>query len=95
VEVQDVKPPAKHKYEIRVAGIATDDSLLVVEATYWNSFQKDEEWVSTYADADAGKLAELVTFVLGPDGREMHDPTLTESPDEGRTRAPFRSASTF
>ncbi len=95
LEVKPAVAPTRHKYEVRVDNVGAGESLLVIEATYWNSFQKPHEWVVTYAENDAGKLLELVTFILLPESRKMVGYNTVFMEGEGRSEKAFLAPSTI
>jgi hypothetical protein len=48
-----------------------EEFLVIIEATYWNGFQKALEDASTYTDSDSTHLTELALIVLFPDARKF------------------------
>lgn len=63
----------EYQVDVNVEDIPVDkEFLIVIEATYWNSFQNlMEETASTYTDKDIDHLDELSLFVLLPENKPI------------------------
>ncbi len=85
----------KKEYEVDV-DVSTipvnHEFLIVVEATYWNSFQNPTgEEASTYTDEDMHQMDELAMFVLLPDGKPFKSVQRWERPSKSSEKAPYHS----
>lgn len=70
--------PGEKTYEmdIDVTNVAVgEEFLIVVEATYWNSFQGTQrQEIETYTDKDMKHMDELAIFVLMPESKPFRNP---------------------
>lgn len=69
-EGQKVK---EYEVDVNIEDIPIDkEFLIVIEGTYWNSFQNlSEESASTYTDKDIVQLDELSVFILLPENKPL------------------------
>lgn len=66
----------KREYEVDVdvsKAPLNQEFLIVIEGTYWNSFQNATEEVSTYTDEDMHFMDELAIFVLMPESKPFRN----------------------
>jgi len=89
--------PGELNYAVKVdvSGVPVgQEFLIVIEATYWNGFQRQLESAATYTDNDIGDLGELGMIVLFPDGKPFQDVRRVEVSEE-RTERDYRQPDTF
>jgi hypothetical protein len=87
-----------HEYEVdvNVEGMPVNkEFLIVIEATYWNSFQDlDGDSASTYTDKDMHQMQELSLFVLFPEQRPYKQLERLAGPNGGKKEG-FRDEEKF
>jgi hypothetical protein len=87
-----------HEYEVDVNVEdmpVGKEFLVVIEATYWNSFQNlTEEDASTYTDMDIHQMQELSLFVLFPENKPFKQVDRLAGPTGGEKQG-FRDEEKF
>jgi hypothetical protein len=100
-EILEVKPNKEHPgtmektYAVRI-NIETmpidKEFLIVIEGTYWNSFQSPgEQSASTYTDRDISQLDEIALIVLLPDNKPCRNVKYWGYPD-GKDKKTYRES---
>lgn len=89
-EEHDGKKYREYEVAVNVEDIPVGkEFLIVIEATYWNSFQNlEEESVLTYTDSDIDQMEELALFVLLPEEKPIKSYNLWANPS-GEEKAQF------
>ena len=82
----------EYEVDVDISSIPVDkEFLIVIEGTYWNSFQNPaEETASTYTSEDIAQLDELSIFVLLPESRPFKGFKLWSQNSGGGPRTEYR-----
>jgi hypothetical protein len=82
----------EYEVAVNVEDVPLDkEFLIVIEGTYWNSFQSlAEESASTYTDKDIGQLDELALFILLPENKPFKGYRLWSENTNGSNRGEYR-----
>ena len=82
----------EYEVDVDISSIPVDkEFLIVIEGTYWNSFQNPvEETASTYTTNDIAQLDELSIFVLLPESRPFKGYKLWSQKYGGGERTEYR-----
>ena len=91
-------PVANKSYavEVDVSSVPLNrEFMIVIEGTYWNSFQNaEEETAGTYIDPDGKELEELALIVLLPESKPATQPERFTGDDDSKDR-PYRFDESF
>ena len=82
----------EYEVDVDISEVPVDkEFLIVIEGTYWNSFQGAlEEDVSTYTSNDIAQLDELSIFVLMPESKPFKGYKLWSQDTGGGERSEYR-----
>jgi len=82
----------EYEVDVDISGVPIDQEfLIVIEGTYWNSFQNLlEETASTYTNNDIAQLDELSLFVLLPENKPFKGYKLWAQTSGGSARTEYR-----
>jgi hypothetical protein len=82
----------EYEVDVDISEVPVDkEFLIVIEGTYWNSFQNlIEETASTYTNDDIAQLDELSIFVLLPESRPFKGYKLWSQSSGGGERSEYR-----
>jgi hypothetical protein len=95
-QISDPVAPKSYAVEVDVRSVPLNrEFMIVIEGTYWNSFQNlSEETAGTYVDPDGQQLEELALIVLLPESKPFKR-TDRLTGDEKSNDIPYRGDESF